>query len=253
MRFKNMIPLVAMTLVAGCSSSSISSIWSDEPEAPENPYRTCVISTEAASALNNESLKLVTQALLDSSSTEVQIEALRTIKANSTSNYQRAHSVQLYRDASFALCQAYQSGMFSDPKEFSSSVSNLLAILTHNATLTQLEDDGETLTGESLEQYKQLQNEIQRTKRQLNTMIDDSSTHSAYLMAQMSITTMAFQSLNQEFSHYYDARKNETIGTLQAYKDATSGLNTDVMRIQNQINKIMAEQANLQAGNAKPE
>lgn len=230
--------LLGSVLLTGCSSNSASSsiltsLWKNEDAimAEQERYRTCIIHAGDTSAVNQQALALMVNTAFESDSNELKIEALRAYSAGVSHQYKRSQSIQLYRDASFALCQAYQSGMLSEPKQFSQSVAKLLTLLTHNATLTQLDDDQHTLTPESERTFMQLQNELALTRDELDSLIAESTTHDAYLMAQLAITTMAFQSLEKEYPHFYNAEVKQTDSQMSSYQGIISDLKSDIHQL----------------------
>ncbi|PCD90189.1 hypothetical protein [Vibrio mediterranei] len=202
--------LTLLLFLGGCSTPN-SSVWGPLWETASTDsktndiHKTCAVHTGHGSNNSHETLSLLTNAAFESHSEELKLEALKVYSHITANQYKQSHSIQLYRDASFALCQAYHSGMLSEPRAFSQSVSKLLTLLTHKANIEQLVDNDALLTPDSQQTFDQLQSELALTREQLLQVIADSSTHDAYLMAQLTITTMAFQSLDNEHQYNYNA------------------------------------------------
>lgn len=133
--------------------------------------------------------------------TEVKAEALRTFSTTAKYLYKQAHSVQLFRDASFALCNAFYSAPEQDSDSFSQSISTLLSVLETSTNNPKASD--ESLEKLSEGQLQAIHKDILQAKESWHDVIRESSKHNAYMMAQVYITKMAFESLNQEYQYVY--------------------------------------------------
>lgn len=165
----------------------------------------CIVYTDSmsnprAAALN----KLLTMDIKNEAS-EVKVEALRTFSITAKHLYKQAHSIQLFRDASFALCNAYYAGTESD--DFSYSISTLLSVLETSTSDSAVSK--ESIDNLSTTQLQAIHNEILEAKDSWDDVIRESSKHSAYMMAQMYITKMAFENLNQENQYSYQVDDTE--------------------------------------------
>lgn len=109
-------------------------------------------------------------------------ELYRSYAEQLTQLYRRSHSNQMYRDASYYLCQAYINGAISP-----------------RAIAAYLETVAEAGTAED----KAL---IAPLKRKLSGMAEltAADTDGAYLVAQMLLSKMAFASLGTEIGKFYD-------------------------------------------------
>jgi hypothetical protein len=142
---------------------------------------------------------------------KAQIELSATIKKGFGQLYKRSHSNQMYRDISYSLCQAYVNGAFSDDR-LNTTIDFIKSFAHDDNAKNQLENIKQQV---DLEKQKGLKNPI------------DNNGYNSYLMVQMIVANMAFDSLKQEVTAFYDAETviNETKASIyegKTVKDITN-------------------------------
>ncbi len=128
----------------------------------------------------------------DPKSNEARIEAYKAYNQAVTQLYKRSHSNQIYRDASYYLCQAYMNGAL-EPEDMTLLLGAFAA--------------GEADGSEVKRFFSQLAKDIAH---------QNVSIGGAYLATQVFLTKMAFKSLNDEIDDFYDFSTAKEQGKTEA-------------------------------------
>jgi hypothetical protein len=241
---KLILPLVLSTAIIGCNGKSIdlkvvNLNQSNTENSTGNEFG--FIATEASSrmiAINLSKGRLCAepppetqvtesttfQLLLDSakkiegnnpSSDNARAQLYRTYSEALNQLYKRSHSNQLYRDASYYLCQAHLNGALT--KDATASLMSILSL----GSEVEAANTKELFT----------ENEIK---------IMDSIVGGAYLVAQMKLSKMAFDSLQYEVAAFYISDTAEQKGKAEAIKNFQAMINKTQanidLNIQNSLN-----------------
>ena len=162
----------------------------------------------------NSSFRLLLEAAIDSDSDTARVEAFRSLSVVANQLYKRSHSVQLYRDASYYLCQAYLNGAINaDYPVAKAKLDSLKKDLEKKRTeLLELEKghDVQELATSMLS----LVQKVDSIEKKLE--IPENLKKDAYMTAQVHLAMVAFSSLSEEFEKFYDSELKIEQGKNQA-------------------------------------
>lgn len=165
----------------------------------------------------SSSFNLMLEAALKSKEDTAKIQAFRTFSQGLKQLYKRTHTNQLYRDASYYLCQAYINGALTDE-----SINVFLSSLQPVDTTTQAPNNSSAQSQELLQDLKDKKTNIKNS----------------YLLAQLILSNWAFSSLQTEITTFYDAESKLNEGKAAAYAEGLSQLSTDIKEIKASVEKI---------------
>jgi hypothetical protein len=159
---------------------------------------------------------------------KAQIELSATIKKGFGQLYKRSHSNQMYRDISYSLCQAYVNGAFSDDRL--NTTIDIVKEFTNNEKIKK--------------QLETIKTNIDQENQNLTDTTIDNNGYNSYLMVQMIVAKMAFDSLQQEVTAFYDAETviNETKASIYEGKTVR-----DITNLQTAVGSNTAHISVLQA------
>jgi hypothetical protein len=166
---------------------------------------------------------------------KAQIELSATIKKGFGQLYKRSHSNQMYRDISYSLCQAYVNGAFSD--ENLQTTINIAKLLTDDKR-THIKLDKVAKNAKKSRSPVNVSDE----ENSVNIPLQNNA-YNAYLMVQMIVANMAFDSLQQEVTAFYNAETviNETKASIYEGKTVR-----DITNLQTAVGSNTAHIAVLQ-------
>ncbi len=229
---------------------------------------------------SESSFRLLLQAAIDSESDTGKVEAYRALSEKAKQLYRRSHSVQLYRDVSYYLCQSYVNGALSvSPegveelraefvnrekkilKRLDEIVSELNGLQSQQLSLLsevpQREGEGGGESKGDGDQIKEvlakLQEKIGKMTEEIQNLKEEADSVSLilnftelfqddiYMVAQMMMAQRAFRSLDGEISEFY---KSE----LSYEKGKNEALTSELDSLEDKFQAISAELIKIQAG-----
>lgn len=221
---------------------------------------------------SESSFRMLLQAAIDTKSDTGKIEAYRALSEKAKQLYRRSHSVQMYRDASYYLCQSYVNGALSVGPEVRQELVaeyvdqnqknwNSLKLMTSQLNeLTDLneslvlkmdakEGDDDTETRDTLanleEKIKNLLEEIEGLKEEaqfvdLMLKFTDTISGDVYLVAQMMLAQRAFRSLDGEVTEFYESELSREKGKNEAMSSELESFRKEFQTITEQLTTIQA-------------
>lgn len=173
----------------------------------------------------SSSFRLLLEAAIDTDSDTARVEAFRSLSVVANQLYKRSHSVQLYRDASYYLCQAYLNGAINtDYSVVKADLDRLKADLEERSTqLLELKIDG---SGQELASLaSSMSSLVQRVDSiEAKLEIPENLKKDAYMTAQVHLAMVAFSSLGEEVEEFYDSELKIEEGKNQALTKELRGL-----------------------------
>ncbi|WP_215407694.1 hypothetical protein [Vibrio gigantis] len=197
----------------------------------------------------NDSLNVLAQAVL-SEDQQISAQATRAYSIGVQQLYVRSHTNQLYRDASYALCQGYLSGALTN-EGLMIQVSNFKqsALRWIDLSIVKFVEIKSTLdTDKQSDLIKIIDNRIStlnaertsietQTTKLLSSLESNSNSIevNAYLSAQNYYTNLAFTTLILEFNKFYDANAQLDKGKIQAYEATVGQMKTDLKTLETKL------------------
>jgi len=221
---------------------------------------------------SESSFRMLLEAAIDTTSDTGKIEAYRALSEKAKQLYRRSHSVQLYRDASYYLCQSYVNGALTvSPKVRQELLNEYASVEEKNresleqmtSQLEELQDLNKSLVRQMgtvegdddtdsknalaeleakvkglLEEVDELREEAQSVELMLKfteTISDD-----VYLVAQMMLAQRAFRSLDAEVSEFYESELSREKGKNEAMSSELESFRKEFQTITEQLTTIQA-------------
>ncbi|TRN26570.1 hypothetical protein [Vibrio furnissii] len=197
----------------------------------------------------NDSLNILANAVL-SKDKEISAQATRAYSIGVQQLYVRSHTNQLYRDASYALCQGYLSGALTN-KSLMTQILNFKqsALRWVDISIIQFEkmklefdvskqSDLIKILDEKISVLKAERTTIQSETNRLVSSLEDNTKPieaNAYLDAQNYYTNLAFTTLILEFNKFYDASAQLDKGKVQAYENSVTQMKTDLKILETKL------------------
>lgn len=181
-----------------------------------NAGRFCAEPPPETQTTESKSFQLMMEAALNSTDDTAKIQAFRTFSQGLRQLYKRSHTNQIYRDASYYLCQAYLNGALTDK-----NIEVFLNMLIE--------------AGESKDQ-KEIAAQGKKLLRQFET--GKTNNKGSYLAAQLLLSQWAFASLKHETSKFYSAEAKINEGKAAAYAEGLDSISAKIQTLETNINEI---------------
>lgn len=221
---------------------------------------------------SESSFRMLLEAAIDTTSDTGKIEAYRALSEKAKQLYRRSHSVQMYRDASYYLCQSYVNGalsispdkvkevqkVFSDKKDkFSDTLESKISTLDNLETekesllldLSTAEEKDRTEVEKALaekeEELAQSREKILELKLEIQSAelilrFSELFTDDIYMVAQMMLARRAFQSLDAEVGEFYESERSREKGKNEAMSSELESFRKEFQTITEQLTTIQA-------------
>ncbi|MEK6787936.1 MAG: hypothetical protein AABY68_03185 [Pseudomonadota bacterium] len=222
-----LLPVVSAIVLSGCVSSYV---WRPTPVAMSkidaderviltniNSGRVCAEPPPETQVTKSSIFNSLLGAA-DGEGKEARAEIYSSIAQQLTQLYKRSHSNQMYRDASYYLCQAYINGALTAQ----SASIYVNAITTASSISRRLSDDQK-------EKYQGIADQIKAMPADLK------ESDGAYLIAQMALTMLAFESLGAEISEFYKKEASEGAYAKTEVAGKLTAITTEINEIKGKV------------------
>ncbi|EKO3992742.1 hypothetical protein DX541_15770 [Vibrio fluvialis] len=214
--------------------------------------RVCAEPPPETQLTKNDSLNVLANAIL-SEDKQISAQATRAYSIGVQQLYVRSHTNQLYRDASYALCQGYLSGALTN-EALILQINNYKqsALKWIDSAITHLEKVKSELDAkEHSLLIKEIDKKIAALKVDRDNINSDTNSliasiqkdtqpieANAYLNAQNFYTNLAFTTLILEFNKFYDANAQLDKGKIQAYENTVTQMKTDLKTLETKLTAL---------------
>ena len=218
---------------------------------------------------SESSFRMLLEAAINSEEDAGKIEAYRALSEKAKQLYRRSHSVQLYRDVSYYLCQSYVNGALSvSPDgvkelraEYEKREREILKKLDLIVTqLEELKKEQNSLLGSPLEggenaspspeTLAKLENRVELMTETVKELKEEADSvdlilkfteifrDDIYMVAQMTLAQRAFRSLDSEVSEFYESELSREKGKNEALSSELESFRTKLQTITEQLTRI---------------
>jgi len=221
---------------------------------------------------SESSFRMLLEAAIDTTSDTGKIEAYRALSEKAKQLYRRSHSVQMYRDASYYLCQSYVNGALSISPDKAEEVQKVFSgkkkkssdlLESKESALNSLETDKESLVSklstveesdrtaveDAVDKKEEELAELRKEIRELELEVQSAElilkftelfTDDIYMVAQMMLARRAFQSLDAEVGEFYESELSREKGKNEAMSSELESFRKEFQTITEQLTTIQA-------------
>lgn len=219
---------------------------------------------------SESSFRMLLEAAINSEEDAGKIEAYRALSEKAKQLYRRSHAVQMYRDASYYLCQSYVNGALSISSEKIKDIQSVFSVdkqkykellKEQNSSLKNLEIEKRNLVSklnsvqgngdtELNAQLSDKEKEIERLRKEILELelelraaefmvrFTELFSDDIYMVSQMMLAQRAFRSLDGEISEFYESELSREKGKNEALSSGVDSLDKKYQSITEQLNKI---------------